>query len=152
MIRRALRIAAAWVSLLSLLAAIGTACLWWESRSGQGYVADASLLGTYAAVELLPGSQGGVLVVRRWPGRARFHLWSQHAYYEEYPISFRRPSLQVWHRLSLYGHTGTTAVLVRTDTGEPLRWDGKTPQIVAVSGPMSVWSIFGIPPWGVIAG
>src|SRR4051794_37412021 len=110
MIRRALRIAAAGVSLLSLLAAIGTACLWWESRSGQGYVADASLLGTYAAVELLPGSQGGVLVVRRWPGRARFHLWSQHAYYDEYPIGWQDPRLRPWHHFSLSGETGTVAV------------------------------------------
>ena len=45
MIRRVLRFAVAAFSLLSLLAAAGTACLWWESRGGQGYVADAAAFG-----------------------------------------------------------------------------------------------------------
>ena len=156
MIRRLFRFVVAAFCLLSLLAAAGTACLWWESRGGQGYVADASVLGTYVVVELLPGGRTGIMVVRRWPGRATVRFWSQHAYYDEHPI--------YWHghrgcsrgtASASSGQSGQLAVFVRRDTREPIRWDpGRMPpkSVVVAHGPMPAWTAGGIPVWLVIAG
>jgi hypothetical protein len=54
MIRRRVRSLVAGFSLLSLLAAAALACLLGESRGGQGYVADASVLGTYVVARSMP--------------------------------------------------------------------------------------------------
>jgi hypothetical protein len=154
MIRRLLRFTVAAFYVLSLLAAAGLACLWWECRSGQGYVADTSVLGTYVLVELLPGTKGGVMVVRRWPGPATFRLWSQHAFYNEHPIYWAGSRLAPWHRLRFSGQSGQLAVYFRTDTGEPVRWNpGAMPpnSIVVRHGPMPAWTAGGIPPSLVIA-
>jgi len=40
MIRRLVRIAVAGFCLLSLLVAVGSSWLWWESQHGQGYLAE----------------------------------------------------------------------------------------------------------------
>ena len=81
MIRRLFRIAVAAFCLLSLLAAAGVSWLWWECRHGRGYMADASILGTYAMAESRLGDRTGVLVVTGWPGPSAFHGWTQHANY-----------------------------------------------------------------------
>jgi hypothetical protein len=156
MMRSFIRLILAAVCLLSLLAAAGVSWLWWECRHGRGYVADASFSSTYLTVELLPGSQVGVLIVRNWPGPTGLRVWSQRAFYAEHPIYWASARMRPWHRLRLSGQTGQLAVFFRTDTGDTVRWDtvGRMPPaaLVKSSGWMPAWSVGNIPPWLVITG
>lgn len=142
MIRRVVRIAVAGFCLVSLLAALATAWLWWECRRGWGYMVEIA----GAGIRVSGASDGlelSVDVLLAWPGPAEFHAGAES---ETRPAwNIKELSVRHWEAFGVKGDYGHIDLYL-TDANTPAR-----PSLATFSAPlrssgrMPAWSVGNVP-------